>query len=272
MISIIMATYNELPRYIQESVESILNQTYRNFELLIFDDSTNEETIATLNNYMSDSRVKIYRYPQRMGFVPALNKGLEMAKGRYIARMDADDIALPERLEKEIKYLDANLEIAVVGGQMNIINEEGIVISSRKYPLGGLKLFLFSTIRNPMAHPTIMMRRELVDRGFRYDENLKMSEDLDLWLRVMNDSNKIANISETVLNYRVASDFIEKRTKQQQVEYMTYVRRKNFCFKRFIHSILSCLFGWVFLHVPTGIIKKMYNRENTKKILDKENA
>lgn len=264
-VSVIMATYNEKPEYIKNAVESILSQTYQELELLVFDDSTKDETKNALDEYTSDYRVKIFRYPERLGFVQALNKGLEMAQGRYIARMDADDIAYFDRLEKEAAYLDEHPEVDIVGGQMNIINEEGQVISSRVYPSGGMKLFLFSVIRNPLAHPTVMMRRELVDKGFRYDESLKMSEDLDLWLRILNASYKIANIQDTILNYRVADDFAEKRTKRQQMEYMAFVRKKNFSRKRLVHSILSVTFGWIFLHMPTEFIKKIYRKENNQK-------
>lgn len=262
LVSVVMATYNEPPRIIEKAVRSILEQTYSNFELLIFDDSTKAETIEVLDSFRSDSRVRIFRESERIGFVKSLNLGLMNAQGRYIARMDGDDIALPNRFEEQVKFLETNKEVYVVGGQMNIIDENDNVISSRKYPLNGGKLFLFSAVRNPLAHPTVMMRKELVDKGFRYDESLKMSEDLDLWLRIMNQSYKIANIPATVLNYRVAGNFAEKRSDRKQVEHMATVRRKNFSKKHLIHSVLSCISAWLFLHIPVKVIKKIYKKEN----------
>lgn len=262
LVSIIMATFNESAEMITLSISSILKQTYRNLELLIFDDSTNTETIKTIEQLAKDTRVKVFRSEKRVGFVPSLNKGLETAAGKYIARMDGDDISFPTRIEKEVDFLESHKDVYVVGGQINIIDENGTVKSSRRYPQDGVRLYLFSAVRNPLAHPTVMMRRELVDKGFRYDEKLKMSEDLDLWLRVLNQSYKIANIPETVLNYRVASNFIEKRSNRTQVEYMANVRRKNFDRKHLLHSCVSATSAWLFMNVPVGAIKKLYRNEN----------
>lgn len=262
LVSIIMATYNETAEIVKKAIDSVLQQSYGEFELLIIDDSTEAETIEVIDSFESDSRVKVFRENGRLGFVKSLNLGLRNARGKYIARMDGDDIALPNRLDEQVKFLEANKDIYVVGGQINIIDENDNIISSRKYPLNGWKLYLFSTVRNPLAHPTVMMKKELVDIGFCYDEELKMSEDLDLWLRLMNKSYKIANIPATVLNYRVPDNFAEKRSNWKQVEYMAAVRRKNFSKRHFIHSVLSCISAGMFLHTPTGIIKRIYKKEN----------
>lgn len=262
LLSVVMATYNESPSIITKAIKSVLCQRYRKFELLIYDDSTENATKEAIDRFVSDDRVRIFRNEARVGFVRSLNRGLLEAKGKYIARMDGDDVALPNRFEEQINYLEANQDIYVVGGQMNIIDENDKLISARKYPLGGIKLFLFSTVRNPLAHPTIMMRRELVDMGFCYDEQLEMSEDLDLWLRIMNQSYKIANVSTTVLNYRVTEKFAEKRSGRKQIEYMAYVRRKNFSKRHLLHSVLSCISAWLFLNTPANEVKRLYRKEN----------
>lgn len=262
LVSVIMASFNESPDIITASIDSIIQQTHKAFELLIFDDSTDERTREAIDSFRSDSRVKIFRSDKRLGFVSSLNMGLEKAQGEYIARMDGDDIALPERLEKEVVFLEKHKNIYVVGGQIDIINDQGEIISSRKYPVAGVKLYLFSALRNPLAHPTIMMRRELIDKGFRYDEKLKMSEDLDLWLRIMNAGYRIANIPDTVLRYRVADNFIEKRSNRVQVEYMAKVRKQNFDKRHLVHSSLSCFCGWVFKTIPVEVIRSLYKNEN----------
>ena len=102
LVSVVMATYNEEPEIINKSIKSIQDQTYRNFELLIFDDSTNPETRNAIDAFTEDERIKVFRSPERVGFVKSLNLGLKTAKGKYIARMDGDDIALPIRFEKEV--------------------------------------------------------------------------------------------------------------------------------------------------------------------------
>ena len=125
LITVIMAAYNEKEEMVRTAIESILNQTYRNFEFLIFDDSTIESTKKAIDSYCSDSRVVIYRKKKREGFVRSLNHGLEIAKGKYIARMDADDIAIRDRFEKQVSYLEHHPKTDVLGGQIVIIDESG---------------------------------------------------------------------------------------------------------------------------------------------------
>ena len=262
LVSVVMPTFNETPEMVSSAIQSILQQTYKNFEFHIFDDSTDEKTKMAIDSLSSDSRIYIHRSPNRVGFIKSLNLGLEATTGKYIARMDGDDFSFPERFEKEVAFLEGNQDVAVIGGQINIIDEHGNITSSRSYPLGGLKFFLFSCVRNPMAHPTIMMRREVVDMGYRYDETLKMSEDLDLWLRLMNDSYKLANIPDTVLNYRVMNNFLAKRTSDIQRTVMAEVRKKNFCKHRLLHSILSSIAGWLFTHLPRSALDSVYKSEN----------
>lgn len=264
LVSVVMATFNENSNVISDAINSILHQTYTNLELHIIDDSTKEETKAAIDSFTTDPRVYIHRTTERLGFIKSLNCGLEASKGKYIARMDGDDFSHPDRFEKEVAFLEANPDVMVVGGQMNIMDENGQITSSRSYPSGGLKLFLFSCARNPLSHPTIMMRRELIDKGYRYDETLRMSEDLDFWLRLMNDNYKIANLPDTVLDYRVTDSFLEKRSSDVQREVMAQVRHKNFDKRHLVHSILSDFSGWLFTHVPRGAIDRAYNSENKR--------
>lgn len=262
LVSVIMPTFNENASMITKAINSILEQTYKNIELHIFDDSTEQDTQNAINKFESDPRVQIHRASVRVGFIRSLNLGLEASKGQYIARMDGDDFSHPDRLEKQVYYLQTHPEVMVVGGQINIMDEKGKIISNRTYPIQGPKFFLFSCVRNPMAHPTVMMRRQIVDKGYRYDEKLRMSEDLDFWLRLMNDGYKLSNLPDTVLDFRVMSNFLEKRSSDVQREVMAQVRYKNFNRKRLVHSVLSNCSGWLFTHVPRKLIDQAYNKEN----------
>lgn len=264
LVSVIMATFNESPRIVSEAISSILNQTYKNIELLIFDDSTKEETKICIDEFARDERVKINRFNMRLGFVPSLNKGLETAKGQYIARMDGDDISLPDRIEKEVSFLQAHPEVAVVGGQIDIINEDSGVVSHRTYPTGTIEMWMYSCARCPVAHPTVLMRTEIKDAGYRYNEELKVCEDLDLWLRLLNNGYKLANLEDTVLKYRVQSNFNEKRVNDSQRKCMADVRKANFRWSHPIHGALSVASGWLFTHVSASSIKNLYDRENRK--------
>lgn len=262
LVSVIIPAFNESPSMISNAVTSILQQTYTNIEVHVFDDSTKKDTRDALDSFAKYPRVTIHRSPDRIGFIKSLNLGLEASKGKYIARMDGDDYSHPDRFQKEIDFLEAHPEVMVVGGQMNIMDEKGQIVSSRKYPQKGIGFFLYSCIRNPLAHPTIMMRREIVDMGYRYDETLRMSEDLDLWLRLMNDGYELANLPDTILDFRVMANFLEKRSSDVQREVMAQVRNKNFDKRHLIHSFLSVFAGWLFTHVPRHAINKAYQFEN----------
>ena len=262
LVSVIIPAFNEAPAMISNAISSILHQTYTNIEVHILDDSTKPETQAAIDAFAEDQRIRIHRFPNRVGFIKSLNLGLELSKGEYIARMDGDDYSHPDRIQKEIDFLKSHPQVMVVGGQMNIMDKNGQITSSRKYPLGGMKFFLFSCFRNPLAHPTVMMRREIIDMGYRYDETLRMSEDLDLWLRLMNDGYILANLPDTVLDFRVMANFLEKRSSDVQREVMAQVRNKNFDKRHLIHSFLSILAGVLFTHVPRHAIDKAYQLEN----------
>lgn len=262
MVSVIMATYNESPEVIGQAIESVLGQTYDNLELIIVDDSTNADTISKIKEYLSDNRV-IYNHPEsKMGFVPALNYGLSISKGEYIARMDGDDICFPCRLEKQIEFLENNKKIALAGGQIEIIDSKGNLISKRSYPTSKPELFIFSCIRSPFAHSTVVMRRAIIDDGFKYDESLPASEDIDLWLRIMYAGYKVTNIKDTVLKFRVSDDFAEKRSGDKEVVYTALARKKNFSGKHFLHWLLSYLFSRIYLYMPSKWLAFMHKKQN----------
>jgi glycosyltransferase involved in cell wall biosynthesis len=262
LISVVMATFNEPPSLITQSVQSILNQTLTDFELLLIDDSTNTDTIAAIDNLVQfDTRIKLIRSSQRIGFVPALNIGLKQAKGEYIARMDGDDIAMPNRFELQSSYLKNNLDIAVVGGSMDIINEKGEITSHRNYAATFRKTKLFALMRNPLAHPTIMMRRNIIEKGFFYDETFFKAEDLELWLRLMKNGYKISNIPNTVLLYRVTGNLANKRTRQNFI-YNYNARIKNFSWYYPLWSITSILISMIYSLMPTIITSAVYKNEN----------
>lgn len=261
-----MATYNESPKFIIESISSILKQSYKKFELIIADDSTKVETIHEIDKFAAnDKRVKIIRKGKRMGFVCALNIALKEAKGDYIARMDGDDISLPERFEKQVRYLDAHHDIDVLGGAMNIINERSEVTSVRRYPSGGYKLLLWMAIRTALGHPSVMFRRKIIDDGFYYNEIMnKGCEDTDLWLRLRNNGYHIANLNSIIVNYRVVVDMASKRKKDDEVNY--FARKNNFSFKYCIFDIISLIVFKIRINMPSNIYTWLYRKENHQRL------
>jgi len=262
-VSVIMATFNEPVEYIKASIESILNQTYANFEFIIIDDSTNPDTIEAINSYSDDDKIIIIRENSRMGFARALNEGLKMAKGQCIVRMDGDDISLKDRFEKQLEYFNSNKKIDILGGNMLIMNENGIVISQRKYPKNGILLNINSIFRSPVAHPTVMFRRSILENHLYYDESFKKAEDTEFWFRLRNKGFVIANVPYNLLNFRISGDLAKKRN----VEHFSYnykARFKNFSWKYFYVDIPSIVATKLYLSMPKKLITYIYSIENKK--------
>lgn len=263
LVSVIMATFNEPKDYVEQSIKSILNQTYHNLELILLDDSTNKDTQDTIDTLASsDKRVTVIRKTKRMGFVPALNEGLGLANGEFIARMDGDDISLPDRFEKQIKYFSENPDVDILGGGMNIIDELGKNISERSYPAKGLKLQLFSIFRSPLAHPTVMIRQSRIG-GFRYDESFKKAEDVELWMRLRNIGAQINNLDDKLINYRVIKNMGNKRD-HSQFKASLRARRKNFNVKFILFDTCSIIAAFMYSIMPTSLISFIYSFENNK--------
>lgn len=264
LISVVMATFNEPKKFIEQAINSILNQTYGNLELLIADDSTNEETIQVIDMYASiDSRIVIIRKEKRMGFVNALNAALDIAKGDFIARMDGDDISLPNRFEIQLKYAKEHPDVVLFGGDLIIVDENDKDKSERMYPTTPFAIWKRFLWRSPFAHPTIMFRRSIVDQGFRYNPDYKRAEDVDFLFRLYKNGYKFGNTGVKLLRYRVIGDLQNKRSKDQWI-YNHRARTKNFIWHKPVFSIVSWLVSLGYLCVPNAIVSSYYKHENTK--------
>ena len=197
-ISVLMPVYNTNGEYLKEAIESILNQTYQDFEFLILDDgSTNEDTINILNNYIQkDGRIRIIKGKHK-GIGSAINQLIEKATGEFIARMDSDDISVPSRFEKQIAYFEKHPDISILSSSYKTYPEGKPIIHPENITYLKLLKGCFIT------HPAVMIRKKDLDKyQLRYNENLKVSEDYELWSRAIRYL-KFANIKEPLLKYRV---------------------------------------------------------------------
>jgi len=264
-----MATFNEPKQFIEASITSILNQTFRDLELLIADDSTNADTIEVIDHFAaSDDRVIVIRKAERMGFVNALNEALNLAKGDMIARMDGDDVSMPQRFEIQLRYAAAHPEVDVFGGDMDIIDEHDVIQSGRRYPttpVAILKKFIF---RSPFAHPTLMFNRRVVDEGFRYNPYYKRAEDIDFLMRLYKHGYVFGNTGEKLLQYRVVGNLQNKRSRDQWI-YNHKARSENFIWKKPFFSAASWLVSLLYKYVPNSLVTYMYKRENSRGIKNK---
>jgi len=181
-ISVIMAVYNG-EKYLEEAIESILDQSFDDFEFIIVDDGSIDRTSEILREYAKkDERIKIITNSKNIGLTKSLNKAIEQAKGEYIARQDADDISAPERLEKQIRLLESNDNLGCVGCNASVIDENGGFI--RKVVLPRTDLNLYIRKRNCFIHGSLIFPRHVLEEINGYDEKMKLAQDYDLILRI----------------------------------------------------------------------------------------
>lgn len=206
-ISVVMSVYNG-ERYLREAVESILEQTFRDFEFIIINDGSTDSTSEILESYR-DTRLRIFRQ-NNMGLTKSLNKGIRLAQGEYIARMDADDISEPLRLEQQVKVLDHDVTVALVASWYAIINETGDILVNRKISQDMKQLAHIFKKENPLCHGTVTMRKKVVEVVGYYDENLRYAQDYELWLSMLHDKNKFYVVPEVLYRHRVSPDSVAK--------------------------------------------------------------
>jgi len=222
-VSILLPAYNA-EKYLRETIDSLLQQTFTDFELLIINDGSTDNTEKIINSY-TDGRIQYVKNEKNSGLIYTLNKGIDLAKGEYIARMDADDICLPQRLEKQKDWLDSHPATDIAGCYVELIDEHNN--SKGTSPLD-TKTTTYSSIRkkisrdNCMSHPTVMMRSEIAKR-YKYSIYQHNVEDYDLWLRLCRDNRVIEKVPEVLLLYRIHAASIVS----------THQRKKNFFFIHF---------------------------------------
>ena len=210
-ITVLMPVYNcEL--YIKEAVDSILNQTFSDFEFIIIDDASTDATVSIIRSY-NDSRIYLVEKTFNTGLTNSLNHGLSIAKGEYIARMDGDDVSLPERFLQQVAFLDKNLDVVVCGGYFKIIGMDKIITVPENHE--DIKLAMLKDCA--IAHPTVMMRKEtLKQHSLMYDITKEPAEDYDLWTRLLS-IGKLHNLQKVLLNYRVHNSQVSQKRNVQQI-------------------------------------------------------
>jgi glycosyltransferase involved in cell wall biosynthesis len=214
VISIVMPFFNAAP-YLAEAVQSMLDQTFRDFELILINDGSTDESDKIIQTF-HDQRIKYICNKGNMGLVYSLNKGLDAAQGVFIARMDGDDISMPDRLQKQWQYLNAHPEADLVATTVLLINENGQPAGFWKEDRDNIEpdhICEFLPINNCIAHPTIIAKAEII-KSFRYREAQGQAEDYDLWLRWAASGKTIHKLNEVLVKHRILPySFTRKRQK-----------------------------------------------------------
>jgi glycosyltransferase involved in cell wall biosynthesis len=203
LISVILAVYN-CDQYIVKTIDSILSQTLKQFEFIIINDGSTDNTLNLINQY-ADKRIIVINNKNN-GLPFSLNLGIAQAKSKYIARIDGDDIALPDRLEIQYKFMEQTPNIAVLGTAVNYIDHQGNYIG-RSFPLLKKSLinYYLKSTGSVISHPTVIMRSEALKSVGGYCPNLKTAEDYHLWCKFLRKGYEILNLPNALTNYRILS-------------------------------------------------------------------
>ena len=227
LVSVIMANYKTKIEYLREAIESILNQTYSNFELIIVDDCSQDESLTYIQS-LKDPRVRVYVNETNSGPAVTRNKGFLEARGKYIAIMDSDDISMPTRLEKQVAYMENNPDVIVCG---TWFEKFGVENKTRKPIIDDFEMYrcqlLFSDTPITLCSPSAMIRKSMLDdNSIRYDETLLKTEDYGLWVAC----SKVARfyiIKDVLIKYRTHVNQTSIIDKSEQCEYANLISRRQ---------------------------------------------
>jgi hypothetical protein len=219
-VTVLLPSHNAAA-WLRDAVDSVLRQSFRDFELLIIDDGSTDHTDRLLSAY-SDHRIRVFRHARNQGLIASLNRGIGLAKGRFLARMDADDVAHRRRLGLQVAFMDANPEVGICGTWFRLRRgwRRFTVRTPRNHHEIAARLFF----RSAFGHPTVMLRREFLEKtGLRYDPQALHAEDYDLWVRARG-LTRLANLAQALLDYRVHGEQISLQHLQPQSESVARIR------------------------------------------------
>lgn len=244
-ISVVMAVYNESPSYLSEAVDSVLGQSFSDFEfVIILDDPQNEELKKVLAEYKrKDSRISVFVNEENRGLALSLNRGISLSKGKYIARMDADDVSLPDRFEKQFLYLEKKHDVDILATNKIYIDENGQEKGHGEIlPENHEKITKILKYINILCHPSVMMRRDRILEigGYR---NFPTSQDRDLWNRSVNSGLKINIINDFLIKYRINTAGISISKAYKQALVSLYISRLNSGRYNFSEKHLNAFLG-----------------------------
>jgi glycosyltransferase involved in cell wall biosynthesis len=214
LVSVVMSVFNG-EQFLAEAVDSILNQSFRDFEFIVINDGSTDSSGAILDSYQKkDSRLRVYQQENR-GLVESLNRGCSLAQGQYVARMDADDISLRDRLSWQVSWMGKHPEVGVVGGAVQIIGTKGKPKTTYRHPTANHEIRSKLPKFSPIWHPTAFMRTDVFISTGGYRALFRDAEDYDLWFRIA-ERAQLANLDLVVLKYRVHPGQVSRRKIEQQ--------------------------------------------------------
>lgn len=262
-VTVLMSVYNG-EQYLYEAIQSVLNQTFKNFEFLIIDDASNDSS-AEIINCFNDNRIRYLRNPENLGLTLSLNKGILLSNGKYIARMDADDICLPTRLEKQLMFMNEHPECGVLGTWFEYLPSGRIA----KPPIVHEEIYARLFKENVIAHSSAFIKRDiLIDNQFFYNTDYKKAQDYELWSRLI-EVTKFSNLPEILILYREHKNQISNCCRTEQLAFDIEV--KVHLYKRVLGNLINNEFSQCLTKMITSG-SKLTNNEFRILILHFEKA
>jgi len=262
VVSVLMPVCNA-ERFLKEAIDSVLSQIgLTNFELIIADDASTDNSRALLERYRSqDQRVRLLFNERRLGEAATRNRLISAASqtAKYIATMDADDICEPDRIAKQFEYLERNPEIGLLGSQISIIDEESRVIGRRTYLTSPAKVSKRRYIANPFAHPTVMIRANILREFGFYDGSRQRICDYELWMRLLEKTSG-TNLSDTLLRYRISSSQAKSSRTRAIIKATLKLKLEHFNRNQWMNpqALLRLMGEAILLVLPPTLILKLF--------------
>lgn len=281
-ISVLMSVYkSEKGAFLDRSLQSVWDdQTRKPEQIVLIEDGTIPEELELIIdsfqlrvNASGVAQMVVVKLPVNGGLTKALNAGIKHVTGDLIARMDSDDISAPQRFELQEKFFRENPEIDILGGSMQEFDDEHECLNVRHYPLTHEDACKYIVKACPLAHPAVMMRRQIFDNGLRYDERYRMSQDIKLWYDAILSGYRIANLEEIVLFFRQQGDVFRRRSRVKAWnEFKIYMNGIYRMHGLFTFAYCYPIARYVFRNLPPSLVKKVYESGMRKRVLENSSS
>jgi glycosyltransferase involved in cell wall biosynthesis len=255
-ITVLMAVCNPQQAYLRQAVDSVLAQTFTDFELLIVEDPSTVSAADILAG-IEDPRIRLHRNEVRVGLAQSLNVGVALARAPLIARLDCDDACLPQRLERQLTFLNSHPEVDVYGSRIIVIDENGRRIARRDLPVTHDAIALRLRRTNALSHPSVMFRKASVEAAGGYEPN-QVVEDFELWCRMFTRGTRFAASEEPLILYRFHPGALKFSLVRPTIASMIEIKTRYFRGRFGLVDRLRLLLERILLLLPTGVVVRLF--------------
>jgi glycosyltransferase involved in cell wall biosynthesis len=273
-ISVLMSVYkSEKPTYLDRSLQSVWeDQTRKPDEVILVQDGPVADELSSVIGQWKDKlgeALVLLVNETNLGLTKSLNKGIKVAKGEYIARMDSDDISLPDRFLHQVEFMDSHTEISVLGGSIQEFNDKDGIIGERHFPADTASIKQYIHKASPLAHPAVMIRKSLFDEGVLYNEEYRTTQDLALWFDVLATGHQMANLDEYVLQFRRETNVYQRRKNKvdSRLELKIHLKGIKTLFGFSPIKSIYPIARYILRLMPNSVIHWFYNGKLRGKIL-----